>query len=312
MSDYYVARPGAQAADSGLGFGLDTAARWLIVIVASVVVMVGAYFVGYVAGNGAGEADPAGGAGPQAATTTPAEETRVLLTVEIDGAGSGRVHIDPLGISCTETCERELDAGTHVTLKADAVRGSHFEGWDDTCSGASECSFDIDRERQVSATFEGTPAPSECEDGRDNDGDGLRDAADPGCRRDSTEAPDNSPKPGQDCHDGIDNDSDGLVDSAQDPGCERDGTEADGSAAPVAPPPAAPPPPPECSDGIDNDADGLVDSAQDPDCASGGSEGAGAAPPTSECHDGIDNDGDGHTDRPADPGCDADGTEAGG
>lgn len=306
MSDY-VARTGPRAADSGLGFGLDTALRWIIVLVGSFAIMGGAYYIGYLAGNGAGEAEPAGGAGPQAATTTPAQEARVLLSVQIEGGGSGRVQIDPGGASCTETCERELDAGTRVTLKVDPARGSRFEGWDDTCSGDTECSFVLDRERVVSATFEGTPTPSQCADGRDNDGDRLRDAADPGCRGDSTEAPYNSPKSAEDCSDGIDNDSDGLVDSAQDPGCEGDGTEAEGSATP----PAPPPPPPECSDGIDNDGDGLVDSAQDPNCAAGGKEGAGAPAP-SECRDGIDNDGDDKVDRPADPGCDADGTEAGG
>jgi hypothetical protein len=82
-----------------------------------------------------------------------------------------------------------------------------------------------------------------CSDGRDNDGEGLIDAADPGCwgrlgynPNDDDER--NAPlRP--ECSDGIDNDGDGLVDMA-DPGCTgpNDNDETDG-----VPPP--PPPPPE-------------------------------------------------------------------
>jgi hypothetical protein len=97
-----------------------------------------------------------------------------------------------------------------------------------------------------------TPPPSggggetgkpQCSDGIDNDGDGLIDAADPGCHTDgnannpaSYNANDNSEansgggvqgstggKNGKpQCSDGVDNDGDGLVDAA-DPGCHTDG-----------------------------------------------------------------------------------------
>ena len=55
-----------------------------------------------------------------------------------------------------------------------------------------------------------------CDDGIDNDGDGLVDMADPGCP-----FPCASPENPQ-CDDGIDNDGDGLVDFA-DPKCSRAG-----------------------------------------------------------------------------------------
>jgi len=57
-----------------------------------------------------------------------------------------------------------------------------------------------------------TPA-TQCSDGLDNDGDGLKDyPADCGCenRCDSTE----TPNPSRECNDGIDNDGDGLIDLA--------------------------------------------------------------------------------------------------
>jgi bacillopeptidase F len=53
-----------------------------------------------------------------------------------------------------------------------------------------------------------------CDDGRDDDGDGLTDfPADPGCRYLESEAEDPQ------CNDGLDNDADGLVDFGSDPQC---------------------------------------------------------------------------------------------
>jgi large repetitive protein len=131
-----------------------------------------------------------------------------------------------------------------------------------------------------------------CNDGLDNDLDGLVDYADPGCVFHGT---DESPDPVQ-CNDGIDNDGDGLIDYPEDPGClsEDDPSEFDI-------------PPPACSDGIDNDGDGLIDYPFDPGCflpiedsEEDGCDGSGPCP---ACGDGIDNDGDGRIDFPADPGC---------
>jgi hypothetical protein len=75
----------------------------------------------------------------------------------------------------------------------------------------------------------------ECSDGKDNDGDGLIDAADPGCHSDgnannaaSYDASDDNEANGgsgagaPQCSDTVDNDGDGLVDAA-DPGCHSDG-----------------------------------------------------------------------------------------
>jgi hypothetical protein len=264
--------------------------------------LIAVVLVAFLVGSGSGSGGdsrplPAGSAGvddPGAEGAAAPLEKRVLLTVAVEGGGSGRVHIGPLDVDCTDTCEHEFTTGTRVTVSADASGGSRFEGWDDACAGDGTCSFLMDRERSVTATFEGSPAVSQCEDKRDNDGDGLTDADDPGCDNDNTEAPDNSPRPAFDCADGRDNDGDGLVDSAQDPDC-ADGTEAGGQPAPVTPPPAtttpSTPPPPATTPPAPVPAGTL---------------------PVSECHDGRDNDGDGRTDRPADPGCDADATEAGG
>jgi YVTN family beta-propeller protein len=82
------------------------------------------------------------------------------------------------------------------------------------------------------------PGP-DCDDGVDNDGDGVADEADPDCNIEGSHIS------GPNCDDGIDNDGDELTDG-EDPGCNEAGEEA-------------------CSDGIDNDGDGATDGL-DPGC----------------------------------------------
>ena len=98
-------------------------------------------------------------------------------------------------------------------------------------------------------TFETISSVTQCNDGLDNDGDGVTDLADPGCENER----DNDESDGTtQCQDTIDNDGDGLTDML-DPGCEnpQDDDESDGTT--------------QCQDGLDNDNDGLVDLA-DPGC----------------------------------------------
>jgi hypothetical protein len=300
MNDFIAGSPSGTSDDSSGPWGGGSVPTVLLVAL-GVAVLIAVTIVAFLVGSGSGGGGspvPAGAAGVDdpGRAGTPVTEGRVLLTISIEGGGSGRVRLEPRGLVCTETCNHQVVAGSRVTLTADAVEGSRFEGWDDACTGSGRCSFVMDRERSVTATFEGTPV-TQCQDGRDNDHDGFVDGEDPGCRNDDTEAPDNTPT---DCSDGRDNDGDGLVDSAQDPGCAGDGTEADSGATTTAPAPV-PVPPPQTT----------TTPAPAPPPPTTVPVPAGT-PPVSECHDGIDNDGDRKTDRPADPGCDADGTEAGG
>ncbi len=83
----------------------------------------------------------------------------------------------------------------------------------------------------------GPPSPA-CNDGRDNDGDGLSDTNDPGCHTDGNPATpgtfeptdDSEATPGTDldpqCADNLDNDSDGLTDT-NDPSCHSDNDPTD-------------------------------------------------------------------------------------
>ena len=121
-----------------------------------------------------------------------------------------------------------------------------------------------------------------CENGLDDDGDGLADLADPGCAdaNDDTET-----SPALVCDDGLDNDGDTLVDFPADPGCASLVSDNES---------------PQCNDGADNDGDTLID-LTDPGCASASDDLEELALPA--CSDGLDNDGDTLADFPADPGC---------
>ena len=133
----------------------------------------------------------------------------------------------------------------------------------------------------------------QCNDGVDNDGDGLTDMDDPDCTSE-TDNNESTQTVVTQCSDGVDNDGDGLTDMA-DPGCssslDDDESDITGNT--------------QCSDGIDNDGDGAID-LYDSDCT--GLSDDNEFPDYQNqsmnpaCSDGIDNDGDGYTDL-ADSGC---------
>lgn len=95
------------------------------------------------------------------------------------------------------------------------------------------------------SSLEVVPASTpHCDDGVDNDGDGLTDYLDdPGC----VDAGDDSEKDDTGtfaCDDGVDNDGDTLIDYPNDPGCYHAASELEEYA---------------CQDGVDNDGDGKID-----------------------------------------------------
>jgi outer membrane protein assembly factor BamB len=91
----------------------------------------------------------------------------------------------------------------------------------------------------VALCVPGSAGCAACDNGQDDDRDGLLDMDDPGCHGPS----DVSERP--DCVDGIDNDHDGHDDWPADPGCRNRLPRASES--------------PQCDDGRDNDGDGGVD-----------------------------------------------------
>ena len=126
-----------------------------------------------------------------------------------------------------------------------------------------------------------------CDNGRDDDGDRLSDfPLDPGC---AGVTDDSERDPALVCDDGIDGDGDGLVDFPADAGCSSP-TDASETSEDLV-----------CDDGRDNDGDGLTDFPADPGCS--GQRDSSERSPSLVCDDGVDNDGDGLTDFPADPAC---------
>ncbi len=122
-----------------------------------------------------------------------------------------------------------------------------------------------------------------CDDGIDNDGDDLVDCDDPDCVGDPA-----CEVPAEICDDGIDNDGDDLVD-CEDPDCAED--------------PACEGLVEICNNGVDDDDNGLVD-CKDPACFGRPGPGGGICEEVeTRCNDGYDNDANGLTDC-ADPACD--------
>ncbi|GEM_PF-6860808 len=81
-----------------------------------------------------------------------------LLTVQIDGTGSGSVHSIPEGIACTSvTCSQSFIAGNTVSLEQSASNGSQFAGWSGACTGAGPCSILMSSAQDVTATFNFLP-----------------------------------------------------------------------------------------------------------------------------------------------------------
>jgi len=134
--------------------------------------------------------------------------------------------------------------------------------------------------------FPGPPVPPEivvlppnCEDGLDNDEDGLIDTLDTDCAEGSEgELPPPPVTILANCDDGLDNDNDGLIDSLDVESCGENGS-GETTTAPGIDAPELPDLPPAqlayCNDGIDNDNDGLIDSLDVDNC---GTDGTGELP----------------------------------
>jgi len=79
------------------------------------------------------------------------------LTVNLTGAGTGRVTSSPPGIDCgggVDDCDGSFDHGTTVTLAATPGPDSVFVGWSGGgCSGTGECAFSLDQTTEITAEF---------------------------------------------------------------------------------------------------------------------------------------------------------------
>jgi serine/threonine protein kinase len=96
----------------------------------------------------------------QTATATFNPPGKQTLTVNKGGTGTGSVTSSPGGINnCTATCTFDFDAGTTVTLTANAAAPSTFAGWSGGgCSGTGlTCIVTMNAAQNVTATFSPPP-----------------------------------------------------------------------------------------------------------------------------------------------------------
>jgi hypothetical protein len=141
-----------------------------------------------------------------------------------------------------------------------------------------------------------------CSNGFDDDGDHKIDWPDDyGCGNPNDANETDRPQ----CDDGRDNDGDGTLDFTTNAPNQPDSDCSSAADDLEAPDPAAPA---ACADGKDNDGDGKIDFPADPGCTSAADNDEtdpqlGLPLVARPCADGKDNDGDGKIDFPADPGC---------
>jgi hypothetical protein len=245
--------------------------------------------------------------GPFAATVADGADAPRLASLVSDGAeGAIVLWRNCVGLICDDDVElfaQRVDAtgarrwfGAGVAVSTEPLFPGHptfapprvipddaggaLVAWRDLCGITDRCSLFSQR-----VVVTGEQLLAACEDGFEDDGDGLVDhPADPGC---DAPADDSERSPALPCDDGFDQDGDELVDFPSDPGCASpmDDTETQAGAV--------------CDDGLDNDGDGNVDLA-DEGCD-------GISDPNerllTDCDDGFDGDRDGRIDFPDDPGC---------
>ena len=83
---------------------------------------------------------------------------RDTLRIVKNGRGAGTVTTEPAGIDCGSTCDYAFRRGTQVTLRATAIRHSHFRAWGGACSGKQLCALTISAPTDLTATFDNCAA----------------------------------------------------------------------------------------------------------------------------------------------------------
>jgi uncharacterized protein YhjY with autotransporter beta-barrel domain len=77
-----------------------------------------------------------------------------LLSVSLDGTGSGSVSSDDQNIQCPEDCSASYSNAVTVTLTASPDNGSSFSGWQGACTGTGTCTVTMSASRSVTAVFD--------------------------------------------------------------------------------------------------------------------------------------------------------------
>ncbi len=204
------------------------------------------------------------------------------LDADGDSFGGAVLVVDPSDLLCFST-SGFASIGGDCDDDAAAVHPVAVEicdnGLDDDCDGLVDC-----RDPECSADATCGAGESACADGLDDDGDGFIDCRDAECAC--------APPADETCDSGLDDDGDDRIDCV-DPDCRaHPACDAAGEV--------------DCTNGLDDDGDGFVDCA-DFECFAGFGLGVSFCSGGERCSDGgaVDEDGDGLVDC-ADPDCAAD------
>jgi hypothetical protein len=89
-----------------------------------------------------------------------APQSLFTVTVAKEGAGTGTVTSNPVGVSCGTVCSGNFPPGTTVALSATPGFGSTFDSWGGACTGTDPCTLTLDSNKSVLATFDVSYAPA--------------------------------------------------------------------------------------------------------------------------------------------------------
>jgi hypothetical protein len=81
------------------------------------------------------------------------------FTLTVVKTGPGRVTSGPPGLDCGGTCSWSFSAGTLVSLSAETLAGSTFNGWGGACSGQGACVLVLFADATVTAVFDPPSVP---------------------------------------------------------------------------------------------------------------------------------------------------------
>jgi hypothetical protein len=97
-----------------------------------------------------------GSSDPDAAPPPPDAPAGITAALSIALDGVGRVVSSPAGIDCGDICEARFPVGSTVTLRATAVPGTTFTGWQGQCAGSvADCTLVLAADTVVTAPFRG-------------------------------------------------------------------------------------------------------------------------------------------------------------
>lgn len=94
-----------------------------------------------------------GGGSNAAGSTTDSGNGANMFVLSLSQTGNGSINSNPVGLSCTATCNSAFPSNSVVTLNATPANGYVFGGWGGACTGVASCTVTMSQAQTVTATF---------------------------------------------------------------------------------------------------------------------------------------------------------------